>query len=95
VQVAGFQLLLAQADRGVVGVRQEGILDHHRAATAGLHHPDEMLQEQEGGLAGADREVLLHFLALLAAEGRVGKDDVVAVLVLDVGETLVLRPNEY
>jgi hypothetical protein len=46
---------------------------------------DEVLQEQEGRLAGLDREVLLHLLALLAAEGRVGQDHVVAVAVLDVG----------
>jgi hypothetical protein len=46
------------------------------AAAAGLEHLDEVLQEQEGRLAGADGEVLLHLLALLAAEGRVGEDHV-------------------
>ena len=40
------------------------------------------------GLAGADGEVLLHFLALFAAEGRIGDDDVEAVLFLHVGEVL-------
>ncbi len=45
-----------------------------------------MLEEEEGGLAGADREVLLHFGPLLAAEGRIGHDDVVTVLFLNVGE---------
>ena len=47
-----------------------------------------MLEEQERGLAGADGKVLLDFLALLAAERRVGEDDVEAVIFLDVGEVL-------
>ena len=50
-----------------------------------------MLQEQESGLAGADREILLHLLALAAAERRVGEDDVHPVLVLDVGQVLGQR----
>ncbi len=49
---------------------------------------DEVLEEQEGGLAGADGEVLLDLLALLAAEGRVGEDDVEAVPLLNVGQVL-------
>ena len=44
-----------------------------------------MLKEEEGGLAGADGEVLLDLLTLLAAKGRIGEDDVVTVLLLDVG----------
>ena len=52
---------------------------------------DEVLQEQEGRLAGLDREVLLDLLALLAAEGRVGQDHVVAVALLDVGDVLGQR----
>ena len=47
-----------------------------------------MLEEEERGLAGADGEVLLHFLAFFAAEGRIGDDDVEAVLFLNVGEVL-------
>ena len=88
VQVAAFQQQLAQAHRGVVGVGEEGVLDDHAAAPAGLEHLDEVLEEEEGGLAGADGEVLLHFLALLAAEGRIGQHHVVAVLLLNVGEVL-------
>ena len=47
-----------------------------------------MLEEEERGLAGADGEVLLHFLALFAAEGRISDNDVEAVLLLHVGEVL-------
>jgi len=86
IQVATFQQQFPQTDRRVIGVGQEGVLDDHAAASAGLEHLDEMLEEQERGFAGADREVLLHFLALLAAERRLGQHDVVAVLVLNVGE---------
>ena len=88
VQVAAFQQQLAQAHRGVVGVGEKGVLDDDAAAAAGLEHLDEVLEEEERGLAGADGEVLLHFLALLAAEGRIGQHHVVAVLLLNVGEVL-------
>ena len=88
VQVAAFQQQLAQAHRGVVGVGEEGVLDDHAAAPAGLEDLDEVLEEQERRLAGADGEVLLHLLALLAAEGRIGQHHVVAVLLLNVGEVL-------
>ena len=47
-----------------------------------------MLEEEEGGLAGADGEVLRHFRPLLAAEGRIGEHHVVLVLRLHVGEVL-------
>ena len=73
VEVAAFQQELAQAHGGVVGVGEEGVLDDHAAAPAGLEDFDEVLEEEEGGLAGADGEVLLHLLALFAAEGRIGQ----------------------
>ena len=88
VEVAFFEEFLPQADGGIVGVRQEGVLDDDPRAAAGLEDFDEVLEEEERGLAGADGEVLLHFLALFAAEGRVGDDDVEAILFLHVGEVL-------
>lgn len=88
VEVAFFEELLAQADGGVVGVGEEGVLDDDAGAASGLEDFDEVLEEEERGLAGADGEVLLHFLALFAAEGRIGHDDVEAVLFLHVGEVL-------
>ena len=45
-----------------------------------------MLKEEEGGFAGADGEVLLYFLALLASEGRIRQHHVEAILLLNVGE---------
>jgi len=42
-----------------------------------------VLKEEECSLAGADGKVLLHFLALLAAKGRVGQDDVEAVFLFE------------
>ena len=91
VKVAVFQQQLAQAHRGVVGVGEEGVLNDDAAAPASFQHPDEVLEEEEGGLPGAYWEVLLHFLALLAAEGRVCQHHVVAVLVLNVGEVFAER----
>ena len=41
-------------------------------ASARLEDFDELLEEEERGLAGADGEGLLHFLSLFAAEGRIG-----------------------
>ena len=86
VEVTFFEELLAQADGRVVGVGEEGVLDDDAGAASGLEDFDEVLEEEERGLAGADGEVLLHFLALFAAEGRIGDDDVEAVLFLHVGE---------
>ena len=71
MQVAAFQQQFAQGNRGVVGVGEEGVLDYLAHPATGLEHLD---------------EVLLDFLALLAAEGRIGEDHVHAVLVLDVGK---------
>ena len=86
MQVAAFEQQLAQADRGVVGVAEEGVFDDDRRPAASLEHFDEVLQEQKGRFPGADGEVLLHFGALLAAKGRVGQDHVHTVFFLDVGE---------
>jgi len=69
VEVAFFEEFLPQAHRGVVGVREEGVLDDDARTATGLKDFDEVLEEEERGLAGADGEVLLHFLALLPAEG--------------------------
>ena len=86
MEVAAFQQEFPQAHGGVVGIAQKGVLDDDAAASAGFEDFDEVLEEEEGGLAGADGEVLLHLGALLAAEGRIGHHDVVAVLFLNVGE---------
>jgi len=45
-----------------------------------------VLEEEERSLAGADGEVLLHFLAFLAAERRIGHDHVNAVFLLNVSQ---------
>ena len=91
VEVALFEEFLPQADGGVVGVLEEGVLDDDPRAASGLEDFNEVLEEEERGLASADGEVLLHFLALFAAEGRIGDDDVEAVLFLHVGEVLCER----
>ena len=61
------------------------------AAAAGLQRLDEMLEEQERGLAGLDREILLNLRPLLAAERRIGQHDVEAVLFLNVADVLGQR----
>ena len=91
VQVAAFQQQLAQADRSVVRIRQKRVFDDDAAASARAQNLDEMLQEQKRRLARADGEVLLHFLALFAAEGRIGEHDVVAVFFLNVGDVFGQR----
>jgi hypothetical protein len=45
-----------------------------------------VLEKQECRLASADRKVLLHFLAFLAAEGWIGHHHLDAVFFLNVGE---------
>jgi len=86
MEVAAFQQVLAEADGGVIGVGEEGVLDDDAGAATSFENFDVMLEEEVGGLTGADGEVLLHFLAFLTAEGRIGLDDVVPVFFLNVGE---------
>ena len=45
-----------------------------------------MLEKEKGGLTGLNREVLLYLGAFLAAEGRIGQDNVVAVFFLNIGQ---------
>ena len=91
MQVAAFQQQLAQADGGVIGIGKEGILDDHTRPAARFQDLDEMLQKQKSGLAGLDGEVLLHLGAFLAAKGRIGQDDIVAVFLLNIGQVLRQR----
>ena len=86
VEVTTLQKELAQADRGVVGVRQEGVLDNHAATTPCFKHLDKVLEKQECRLAGTYGEVLLHFLPFLATKGRIGHYHFDAVFFLNVGE---------
>jgi len=89
IEVAVFQEEFSQTHGCVVGVREKRVLDDHAATAPGLEHLDEVLEEQECRLARADGKVLLHFLAFLAAEGRIGHHYVDAVFVLNVGEVSV------
>jgi|GEM_PF-686144 len=91
VEVAFFEEFLAQADGGVVGVGQEGVLDDDAGAATGLEDFDEVLEEQKRGFARADREILLDLFAFLAAKRRIGDDDVVAVFLLNVGKVFSER----
>ena len=85
LQSVGEQFL-AQGHRGVVGVREKRVFDHHAGAAAGPQQSDEVLQKQKSGFAAADLEVLLHLLAFAAAEGRVGEDHIEAVALLHIAE---------
>ena len=69
MQVAAFQQQLALAHRGVIGVGKKRVLDDHAAASARFEDLDEVLEEQEGGLAGADQEVLCTSLRSLPPNG--------------------------
>ena len=50
-----------------------------------------MLKEEKGSFTCANGEVLLNFLAFVAAEGWIGQHHVVAVFFLNVGEVLGKR----
>jgi len=84
VEIALFEKLLAQADGGVVGIGKEGVLDDDASSAPSPQNFDEMLEEEEGGFAGADGKVLLDFTPLLAAKRGIGEDDFVAILILNV-----------
>lgn len=86
MEVGAFEEEFAQGDRGVVGIGEKGILDDDTGAAAGAEDLEEVLQEEEGGFAGFDGEILLDFGADFAAEGRIGKDDVFAFTFFDVGD---------
>ena len=88
VEVAVLQQELAQAHRGIVGVREKGVFDDDTCAATCAEDLDEVLEKEEGGLACFDREVLLDLAADARAKRRVGEDDVVAVFLLDVGDIL-------
>ena len=75
MQVAALEQLLAKSLGGIVGVGQKCVLNDHRRPATGLEHLDEVLEEEDGGLAGLDGKVLLDLLAFLAAEGWIGEDE--------------------
>lgn len=47
-----------------------------------------MLQKQKRRFPSFYREILLYFLTLLASKGRIGKDDIKAILVLNIAKIL-------
>src|SRR5262249_40993566 len=85
VEVAAFQQQLAQAHGSGVGVGEGGGLGDNAAATASLEHLYEVLEEEKGGFACADRKILLHLFAFVAAEWWIGQYHVVAVFLLNIG----------
>ena len=84
MQVAAFQQELSQANRGVVGIGEEGVLDDHAGSAAGFEHLDKMLEEEEGRFARADGEVLLNLPRSLPPKGGLARITSIAVLFLNV-----------
>ena len=87
MQVEITQQLLLDAGRDAVA--EERAVGHdHTAAPAGFERAHDELHEEQGGLAGTRGfgEVQLDAGFLLAAEGRVGDDDLEAVLFADLVE---------
>jgi hypothetical protein len=66
--------------------RQKSVLNDHASTPAFLEDFDEVLKKWKCSFSGADGEVLLHLGAFLAAKGRIGQHDVVAVFLLNIGE---------
>ena len=73
-------------DRSVIRVREKRVLDDDTCPTARLQGFDEMLKEQKGRLTRLDGEVLFYLLALFPAKGRIGKDHMESVLLLNVAD---------
>ncbi|CAK8711027.1 hypothetical protein GMJAKD_00215 [Candidatus Electrothrix aarhusensis] len=86
MEIAGFEQIPAQGLGRIIRVGKKGVFDHHRSPPPSLEELDEMLEKEEGGLAGLDGEILLNLLALLAAKRRISQDDVVAIFLLHMGE---------
>ena len=70
------ELALGLAEGGLVGAEEDALVQDDAAAAGGLERLKDVLEEQHLGGAGTVVEVGLGFLAFLAAEGRVGEDDV-------------------
>lgn len=80
-----------QGYKGIVGIAQEGVFDYHCSAATCLQAFDNVLEKKGGRFAGLDVKVLLYLLAFLAAKGRVGQDDVVAVIFPYIAQVFGLR----
>jgi len=73
VEVAAFEEHFAEADGGVVRCWRERLfLMPMPPRPPARRILMKCWRKEEGGLAGADGEILLDFLALLAAEGWIG-----------------------
>src|SRR5205823_6203585 len=62
---------------------EKSIFDDHPSTPARFQNLDEMLKEKKRSLAGADGKVLLHLLALFAAERWISHYHFVAILFLN------------
>ncbi len=76
--------MATECDRGIVGIREEGILDDDTRTATCTQYPYEVLEEEESGLTCLDREILLYLRANLPSEWRICEDDVVPVFLIDV-----------
>lgn len=80
--------MLLHAGEGGVGLKEDALGHDDGRLAAGLEGLHEVLQEEQFGGVALDREVLLDLRVLFAAEGRVGENHVVAVLLLNVADVL-------
>ena len=86
VEVALLQEQLTEC-RGIA-VAEEGVLDDDASPATRLEHLDEVLHEHVGSLGGVDVEVLLHLASFAATKGRIGKNHVLAVFLLNLRKVL-------
>ena len=80
--------MTTKCDRGIVSIREERILDDDTCWSTCSENLDEVLEKEKCRLACLDREVLLDLRADLPTKWRIGKDDIVAILLIDIVDIL-------
>ena len=74
------------ADGACIAITQEGVLDNDTRTTASLQHLDEVLHKHIGCLGSANLKVLQHLATLIATKGRISKNHILAIALLNLAE---------
>ena len=88
MEVARFEEVATESHRGIIRIREEGILDDDTSTSTRSENLDKVLEKEEGRLACLDREVLLDLRADLPTKWRICEDDIVAILLIDIVDIL-------
>lgn len=88
VQAAGIQEPFANGDGGGISIGEEGVFDDDGGTSARFELGDEVLHEEERGFPRLDGEIGGDIGTGGRTKGRIGKDDVHAVAIREVGDAL-------